>query len=197
MSKDKVPASTSLLRSYPKNIFCLESLWDDNVENKLSVIPILHLVTATRGIKHIHLTCNTRNEFEFNLKFLRKKSSYQILYLAFHGTAENVCLKDGTDVSLEELSSILNGRFSDLTVHFGTCSTMNASEKDLLRFKKQAGIRMLSGYTKSVSWTDSAALEMVYFSALQDYKNTKYLRSFLMKTYPDLIRKTGFKIFTA
>lgn len=194
MSKEKTTKSSSLLRSDPKNIFCLEALWNGDVESKLTVLPILELLSKTQGIKYIHLSSNTRPEFEFNLDHLTRRRSYQILYLAFHGQSDQIELGNSV-ISLNELAEILGGRFKDLTVHFGSCGTLNLDRRKLTQFTKTAGIRMLSGYTKNVDWVESAAMDMLYFSALQSYKNISYLDSFLRKTYKDLIKNTGFTTF--
>ncbi len=185
----------SLSKSYPKNIFCLESLWNENVEKKLSVLPLLEVTEKAKNIRFIHLTCNTVCEFKFNIKFLKRKKSYQILYLAFHGVAEGIQLADGTCLALDELAILMNDDFEDLIVHFSSCNTLKAKEETLVDFVSKTNIRMLSGFTTDVGWTESAALELLYFSSLQQYKNVKYLNAFFQKSYPDLIKLTGFKTF--
>lgn len=187
---------TSLLKSHPKNIFCLESLWDDDVEEKLSVLPLLELASRTSKMKYIHLSCNTRSEFEFNLKFLRRKKSYQILYLAFHGSVENIHFPDGTNLTLEDLAEIMQSKFNNLIVHFSSCGMLKTEDKKLSEFIKKTKVRMLSGYCKQVDWNESTSLELLFFSTLQKYKNINYLNSFFEKSYPDLIKATGFKTFT-
>lgn len=196
MSQEQKNHKTSLLRSYAKNIFCLESLWNDEVEKKLSVLPLLELSEKCSDIKYIHLSCNTISEFKFNLKFLPRKKSYQILYLAFHGSVENIHFADGTGLSLEDLAEIMQSDFSNLVVHFSSCSTLKAEDKKLSEFVKKTKVKMLSGYGKKVDWNESAALELLFISALQKYKNISYLNSFFEKSYPDLIKATSFKTFT-
>ena len=194
MSKTSSKTKLNLLRSYPKNIFCLEALWNRNIENKLTVLPILELVAKTRGIKFIYLTSNTLSEFEFNLKLLSRKRTYQILYFAFHGDSDLIELGDSA-ISLKELEGMLAGRFKDLVVHFGSCGTMNVDLGKLNEFTKNAGVRMVSGYTKEVDWIESSAMDMLYFSKLQDYRSISHLDAFLRKTYPDLVEHTGFTTF--
>lgn len=195
MSAQTKNPKTSLLKSHKKNIFCLESLWNENVERKLSVLPLLEVTEKVKNVKFIHLTCNTVSEFKFNIKFLKRKKSYQILYLAFHGIAEGIQFADGTCLTLDELATIMNDDFKDLIVHFGTCSTLKAKDESLANFVNTTNVRMLSGFTTDVEWEESAALELLYFSSLQQYKNIKYLNAFFQKSYPDLIKLTGFKTF--
>lgn len=63
-----------MLKSYKKNIFCLESLWNENTEQKLSVLPILELTAKMNEIKFIHLSCNTLAEFKYNIKLISRKN---------------------------------------------------------------------------------------------------------------------------
>lgn len=191
----KSPINSALLKSYPKNIFCLEALWDHNVEQKMSVYPTLELLSKVRGIKFIHLTSNTRSELEYNLDLLHRKTSFQILYLAFHGAPNQIVLGN-TSLSLTDLASLLGRRFKDLTLHFGSCGTINLQDGALREFLEVSGVRLLSGYTRTVEWIESSAMDLLYFSALQEYKNVRYLNRYLHNSYPDLIGATGFKTFT-
>ena len=54
-----------MARDHRKNIACLESLWNSDIENRLSVVPILDLVCTINRIRYTHLTCNTREELAF------------------------------------------------------------------------------------------------------------------------------------
>jgi hypothetical protein len=71
-----------------KNIACLEGLWDDNLEERLTATALLDLAAKISEVKFTLLSCNTRDEFEFNInKFCisRIKKNYGVLYLVFHG----------------------------------------------------------------------------------------------------------------
>ena len=58
-----------MARTYPhKNkILCLEGLWDNNLEQRLSVKPLLEIISKLNGIKFTHCPCNTVSEFQFHL----------------------------------------------------------------------------------------------------------------------------------
>jgi hypothetical protein len=73
---------------YYKNIACLESLWDADVENKLTVAPLLEVIAVMNRIHFSHLSCNTLGELQFNLRALPRKPSYRILYLPSTATPE-------------------------------------------------------------------------------------------------------------
>ena len=53
-----------------KNIACLEGLWDDNLEQRITAAALLDLAAKINEVKFTHLSCNTRDEFEFNINKL-------------------------------------------------------------------------------------------------------------------------------
>ena len=72
-------------KSHKKHIACLETLWDTNIENRLNVVPILELASKVNKVDFTYLSCHTKEELRFNLRMLKRKSGYGILYVAFHG----------------------------------------------------------------------------------------------------------------
>lgn len=58
----------------PKNgIFCIEGPWDPNLKKRLSVKPILDLLTNYGGDSYIYRDCATREELYFYLKQWKEK----------------------------------------------------------------------------------------------------------------------------
>ena len=51
-----------------KGIYCLEGLWDQNLNNKSTVLPILELLHKGSICNYIYQTCATKEELEFFLK---------------------------------------------------------------------------------------------------------------------------------
>jgi hypothetical protein len=185
-----------MLRSHRKNIFCLESLWDKQIEEKLSVLPLLEVTSKCWNIDYVHLTSNTTTEFEFNLKLAPRKKSYQILYLAFHGESRCITFLDQDHLDLEALAGLMGNRFKGWAVHFGSCSTLKAAPLDLKLFMEQTGISVMTGYTKMVDWAESAALDLLLFRWMQEYRKPSYLRKRLLDSYPDLVRINGFEFYS-
>src|SRR5262252_6773759 len=105
------------------NIACLESLWNSDIENRLSVVPILYQVARVNRIKYTYLTCNTREELAYILGKLGKGRRYRILYLSLHGKPGEIIL-DGGRTDLESLAAMMGRRFSGWALHFGSCSTI-------------------------------------------------------------------------
>ena len=174
-----------------KDIACLESIWYEDVEERLSVSALLEVVTKFREVKYTHLTCNTTEEFEFNLRLLPKKGKYRILYLAFHGAPGRIDLEDGSTVTLEELASFMGKRFKGWVVHFGSCGTLATDHSRLDEFLAATGVTMAVGYTKSVGWIDSAAMDLILFEHLQEYKNLNAMWKRLEDRYGQLIDLNG------
>ena len=80
------------IQNYRKNIVCLESLWNENVEQRLSMQPILDVIAKSHDVKVTYLSCNTRAEFEFNLEQIKRRRNYGVLYLAFHCAEDCISL---------------------------------------------------------------------------------------------------------
>jgi hypothetical protein len=182
-----------MLKSYKKNIFCLESLWDENIEQKLSVLPILELVAKLDDVKLVHLSCNTIAEFEYNIRLISRKKSYKILYLAFHGSIGKIHFADKSELDLNDIADILGNHFRDWVIHFSSCNTLEVDDDALSEFVDETNVGLVTGYTKTVDWAESAAFELLLFHWLQYYKSPRHLWNYLQKTFPDLIEVNGLK----
>ncbi|CAN5400810.1 hypothetical protein BH10ACI2_BH10ACI2_19480 [soil metagenome] len=177
-----------------RNIFCLESQWDNNLEKKLSVLPLLELAEKTCSINFIHLTCNTFAEFKYNLGLRPNRKSYGLLYLAFHGTKGTIQLHEKEhQLGFDELAKMFGSKFSGWALHFGSCSTLKNSEELVRTFMHETGIKLVTGYCKNVEWVESSALDLIIFSRIQRYKNLKSFLNFIYSTYPDLVEFNGFE----
>lgn len=180
--------------SYSKNIACLESLWDSDLVDRLSVRPILDVIANSQDLKLAYLSCNTEPEFAHNLRMLGKRRSYGILYLAFHGSPGELYLADDTSISLEALQEYMATRFADGIIHFGSCSTIDVDPERLQSFVDSTQAKMVIGYTKSVDWIESSAMDLLIFQALQQYVDLHACWRYLQKSYPDLIERTGLNV---
>jgi hypothetical protein len=174
------------------NVFCLESFWHQRLDgDRLSVRPLLELLHASRGTKFIHLTCNTIDELRFNLKQHRRYRSFGVLYLAFHGLRGRLILADGNELPVEDLTEMARGRLDGCLVHFGSCWTA-LDDDQLYNFLIQTGAGLVTGYTKSVDWINSAAMDMLILDWAREYSNAKSFVDKIAYTYSGLIEETGF-----
>ena len=184
-----------LAKQYKKNIICLESLWDQDLEShrRLSMGPILDLVSKLNDVKVIYMSCNTKEELRYNLLKIKRRSGYGILYFAFHGSPGEVQLDEGP-LDLETMATFMGRGFVNWVVHFGTCSTIDTERGRIESFLEATRISMLAGYKKDVVWTDSAALDLLFLTWLQRYKNMRALWKKFKRTYSGLISSTGFNV---
>lgn len=183
-------------RDHRTNIACLESLWNSDIENRLSVVPILDLVCRVNGIRYTYLTCNTREELAYNLGKLGSGRGYRILYLSLHGRPGEIVL-DGGRTDLESLAVMMGTRFAGWAVHFGSCSTISVPPARLRRFIAATRASVVLGYETDVNWIASAALDLLLFDWFQYYGDMRRLWRDFRKDYAALIRSTGLRAFHA
>lgn len=182
------------VKSYRKKIACLEALWDANVEKRLSVIPIVKLVSNLHDLNFTYMTCNTREELRYNLIKLKRKKGYGILYLSFHGHPGEIVL-DGQALTIETLASYMGTGFTDWVIHFGTCETIDIDRQRMTRFIEATGVSMVLGYRIDVYWSDAAAMDFLILDSLQWYKDMRRMWNRFRKNYKDLISITGLRSF--
>jgi hypothetical protein len=180
------------MRSRKRNIACLESLWNGNTEDRLNVIPTLELISKTQDAKFSHLTCNTRDELQYNLNLLCKRN-YGILYFACHGSPGKIHLHRDK-ISLTELAGMMNHRFTNWIIHFGTCGTLR-KPREVEYFVESTQVALATGFTKEVDWIESSAFELLLFKTLHNLKSPKVVCKHLLNNYGDLAEATGFKFF--
>lgn len=182
------------VKSYRKKIACLESLWDSDVEERLSVIPIVKLVSNLHNLKFTYMTCNTREELKHNLKKLKRKPGYGILYLSFHGHPGEIVV-DGSKLKIESLASLMGNGFTDWVVHFGSCETIDTDKHRIYDFIEATGVSMVLGYKRDIDWSEATALDLFLLDWLQWYRDMRRMWNRFRKNYKDLISITGLKAF--
>ena len=159
------------MSKYPKHIYCIEGNWYDHPNSKQTILPILELLNTFSDIKYIHCRCESKADFFYYLERFTKGyyKNYKILYIAFHGRANRIRI--GKEfVTLKEIANVLKGKLTDKIVHFGSCSTLRTTEKNISDFITRTNCKHLSGYTKDVKHIDAAAFELLYFNTLQQRK---------------------------
>lgn len=180
------------MRYRKRNIACLESMWNGHIENKLNVLPTLELISKTMDSKFSHLTCNTREELQYNLNLLCKRN-YGVLYFAFHGSPGRIHLHRDR-VKLPDLAAMMNHRFTNWIIHFGTCSTLRKPTA-VRDFVEKTRVSLVTGFTRDVDWIESSSFELLLFKALHTFQSPKIVVRHLEHKYPDLVESTGFKVF--
>jgi Family of unknown function (DUF6642) len=185
---------TGKSKNYRKNIVCLESLWTTDVENRLSVQPILELASKKNYIKTILLTCNTMEELEFNLGIVPRRNGYGILYFAFHGFPGGIIMAS-SKAKLETIAGFMGKRFSNWVVYFGSCATLGIEKRRVFNFMEKTNALMAIGYKKRVNWMDSSVIDLLLLDYIQEYKDMRKFWDRFRRTYRGLIRLTGLDAF--
>jgi hypothetical protein len=182
-------------RSHKKNIACVESLWDGNIESRLSVVPLLELASRVDEIRFSYLTCNTEEELEYNLNKFKHRRGYGILYLSFHGRPGELVLDGRASVEIEKLGQYMGDGFANWVVHFGSCTTTKVPTARISRFIATTRVSIVLGYRKDVDWIDSAAIDLLLFDRLQEYTHMHRFWEQFKERYGDLVGVTGLQAF--
>ena len=147
--------------SHKKKIACIESLWDGNIEHRLSVVPMLELSERVNDVGWAYLTCNTEEELRYNLGKLRNRRGYGILYLACHGRPGELVFDKDT-VEIEKLGQFMGDGFTNWVVHFGSCATLNLEHARISRFIVATRVSMVLGDANtSVAYLQDPATKRV------------------------------------
>lgn len=160
-----------------KGIFCIEGIWDhDDITDKSSILPILHLLRERKICDYVHRGCATISELEFLLKHWSEKSvrsQFPILYLAFHGNRGCIVLNNDTEVHLTDISLLLEGKCRRCVIYFGSCSTVDLHGNTIRSFLKKTKAAAVIGYKSDIDWLKSAACDLLVFDILQGSFFTK------------------------
>ena len=187
-----------------KGIFCLEGDWWD-VKDTTSVEPVLRLLQTMGGykVRYVHRDIGTREEFDFYLKKWSGRSfaSHPILYLGFHGKSGCILVGEGRSkrIGLAELAEQLDGCCKGRVIHFGSCSTLDASGHTLNAFLRRTGALAVLGFKREVDWLASAAFDTLVLGYLQEVPFTaagmQRFQERLGKNAPGLLKTLAFRIW--
>jgi len=186
-----------------KGIYCLEGIWDEDLREKSSVMPILELLHSTKDIDFIYHNCATVEEIEFYVaKWTQKKyCKFPILYFAFHGERNKILLGNKKTYSLNDLAEHLAGKCSNSIIIFGSCSTLAIRLNYLKKFLDKTGALAICGYQADADWLNSTAFEMLVISQMQENEFSKRGISAIENKVNSLARKfkdeLKFRIVTA
>lgn len=179
------------LRSYAKKVACLETYWDD-LTDKSSVLPLLQMIEAREPkFRYVHRQLLTVEELKANLDLIGKAPSYQLIYLAFHGTPGAISVGDDV-LPVEDLAVMMGNRFAGRILHFGTCSTLRCAPERIQTFLEETGVAAVTGYERTVDWTESAAFELLYYHTWNEYVNPAAFKARMLKDYGELGNLLGF-----
>lgn len=178
-----------------KFIYCLEGNWNKHPKSNQSIKPILDLLYSFSKVKYIYHKCPTKEDFIKGLETFTQKrySNYTVLYIAYHGCRNRICFGNEY-ITLKEIANVLEGKLNGKIIHFGSCSTLNTSEKNITDFITRTGCSFISGYKKDVEYINSAAFELGYFDSLQHHKSINKIWKQMLASYFPLVANLHFTI---
>lgn len=178
-----------------KFIYCLEGNWNKHPKSSQTIKPILDLLYTFSKVKYIYHKCPIKEDFVKGLETFTQKrySNYTILYIAYHGRKNRIYFGNEY-ITLKEIANVLEGKLNGKVIHFGSCSTLNTSEKNITDFITRTGCSFISGYKKDVEYIDSTAFDLVYFDILQKYDSSKKIKSVITKRYLTLMNNLYFNV---
>lgn len=184
-----------------KGIYCLEGLWDDNLKDRSTVLPILELLEKSGVCKYMYHSCATPNELEFFLKKWKQKGfnkKFPILYLAFHGVKDAILITNNVRYSLTQLGEILDNSCDGKVIFFASCETLNNDERKIQSFLKKTGAIAAVGYKQEVEWMLATAFELLVLDAFQqdrfDSKGIEKIKRKIKTEYGKLHQQLYFRM---
>lgn len=185
----------ALSKGYGKAVACLENgLWNCDIQNLVSVSPILDILGKTTGVGSVILRSSTYEELKYNLEIYKLIRGTGILYWAFHGVKGAIRLGDKT-VNLDELAKLMERKFRGWVCFFGSCKTLKVDEDVILDFMSKTQVLMVVGYTVRVDFIMSSCLEALLINWIQRYRDMKKCMKSFTGTYKDLVARTGMVVY--
>jgi hypothetical protein len=180
-------------------IFCLEGDWDADLRCTTTVEPILELLQKLGVASYIHRNAAIPEQFDYYLGEWTKPmyDQYRVLYLSTHGIKNTVSLAPGEEVSLHEMTEILNGKAKGRVIHFAGCSTLDIGDEALMQFAKDTGASAITGYRSNVGWAEAAAFEVLMLTKLVSYKKTHAFFNNITAELGELANRLGLVVATS
>lgn len=184
-----------MLRNYTKKVACIEGDWG-GPRDKRSVEPVLRILEANVPGEVLLKRCSTVEEFRYHMDQIARLPSFEIIYLAFHGTPGRIQNYGPLDIALEDLADIMGRRFEGRIIHFGACSTLKVSQDRISQFIEATRVTAVTGFDLDVDWVESTAFDLLLFALWQDYRQIAAFKRNVQKVYGELGQRLGFRIYT-
>lgn len=142
------------------DLMVLESLWDSELDSKLSVKPFFDGLSEVHGIKYVYHTFYDEEDMYY---FIRKsKSVCSSYYIAAHGSRECLHSINNKKIEVESLQDIFkHSQGKDIGILFGSCNFIDEkTAKEFLDFTKADWV---AGYSKRVDWFDSTLIDLAFW----------------------------------
>ena len=178
-------------------IFAFEGDWVPDLKDKISIRPNLETLRDACGIEFIHRQIGTPGELRYYVeKWLKKGRGhyrhYRVGHFAFHGSPGVIWPGEGDVViRLFQLERWINEGAKGRVIFFGSCSTIDISDKRIQVFLDRTQASAVVGFTELVDWLESTALELLVLEALTYFESPKDAEAHLKKKYGALVDRLG------
>lgn len=178
-------------------VFCLEGEWEDDLWDPSTIRPLLEVMRTAGQTEFVHRRVATKADFRARIEWwLGFGGGLEVLYLSAHGSKATLCL-GGEDMTLGELSAMLDERAQGSVIYFGGCTVLAGSEDDARRFCRDTGVRAVVGYTRQVDWLQGASFELVLLPDLAWTKQMPQLFKRMISAFPVVTARSGFRVATS
>lgn len=184
-------------RSKP-GVWCMEGAWSSRVTDVRSVGPVLSALEDAKQARQVRVHLNTPDDLAQALKrwTQNQHARYSIGYMALHGGPETI-FTGRRQVTWRQIEQWTEGSLTGKTLHFGSCSVLDTSPKRREEFRRNTGLKAVTGFTKDVDWFESLAFELLLFEALTHYTRLADVEKHLKSVAGSLWKRTGFVVVRA
>lgn len=181
----------------PGRVFCVEGQWDDDLTERGSVLPTLELLERLNRIRFIHRDVATPGELRYYLdQWLSKKyATYNVGIFAIDGGPGRLCLSRSQELDLNELITWMQDRCDGKQLYFDCGTILRISDASLIDILERTGATMVCGFTKTITWVESAAFDTVLIDRLANARKANSVEQLVRATrWAPLAQHLGFRM---
>jgi hypothetical protein len=189
-------------------ICVIESRWWD--KKNTSVRGVFDLISDIHTGNHHgykYEMANSKAAFYEIIPRICKDNDTNYISIAMHGCKQYLEFANGDRINRKEFRDLFarenNKSRNTCGVHFGSCSFFDSLFAKFI-FEKDTSAWWLAGYSKSIDWIESSALDQIFFSKLM--KNNGSMRKKQINAIKDvaiemkeqvngLVKELGFQIW--
>ncbi len=192
-------------------LLCLESYWDLNLANDLSMKPFLNsldgMMDKSISVFHrriestasLHLYTKFGEGVLFDNPFISE--NIQVIYLGLHGQPGKL-LTSIDDISSAELITAFKDydKCSNKLIYFGACNVFEGQtgQNFARKFLQETGVHSALGYSNKVCWVDGLIIDMLFlarfFNDPNPFANLQNLYESVINDYRPA-QNSGFSLF--
>lgn len=177
-------------------LFCLEAVPNVQASSVSRLFPMLEYLALEQELTNVYQSCDSIEGLEQSLGNLLYEDAnfkhYEILYLVFPGSGENIIL-GGYRYAVAEIAELFEGKLKNKLVHFANSKTLDIDLESAQYFLDVSGAKALSGYNKSVPIPSDKA-DAKLFTLFQEIADMRELALELVTEFP-AAKALGFQLY--